>query len=94
VVVNDTTLLGGGDGNIIFCLKVPRQCPQVLLIRVRFVIEVGGAALEWNLGLRLTEPPRIQLTALTTQPSIISPSLTGLASSSHEFMDQTASCRL
>jgi hypothetical protein len=37
---------GGGDGNIIFCFKVPRQCPLVLLIGVRFyfkVIEVGGA---------------------------------------------------
>jgi hypothetical protein len=48
--VRDTTL--GGDGNIIFCLKVPRQCPLVLLIGVRFyfkVIEVGEAALERNL---------------------------------------------
>jgi hypothetical protein len=54
VVVTETTLVGGGgDGNIIFCLKVPRQCPLVLLIGVRFyfkVIEVGGAALERNLG--------------------------------------------
>jgi hypothetical protein len=52
VVVRDTTLVGG-DGNIIFCLKVPRQCPLVLLIGVRFyfkVIEIGGAALERNLG--------------------------------------------
>jgi hypothetical protein len=51
-VVRNTTLVGGGDGNIIFCLKVPRQCPLVLLIRVRYyfkVIEVGGAALERNL---------------------------------------------
>jgi hypothetical protein len=51
VVVRDTTLVGG-DGNIIFCLKVPRQCPLVLLIRVRFnfeVIEVGEAALERNI---------------------------------------------
>jgi hypothetical protein len=51
--VRDTTLVGeGGNGNIILCLKVPRQCPLVLLIRVRFyfkVIEVGGAALERNL---------------------------------------------
>jgi hypothetical protein len=29
--VKDTTLMGE-DGNIIFCLKVPRQCPLVLLI--------------------------------------------------------------
>jgi hypothetical protein len=52
VVVRDTTLVGG-DGNIIFCLKVPRQCPLVLLIGLRFyfkVIEVGEAALERNLG--------------------------------------------
>jgi hypothetical protein len=44
--------ISGGDGNIIFCLKVPRQCPLVLLIRVRFnfkVIEVEGAALERNI---------------------------------------------
>jgi hypothetical protein len=42
----------GGDGNI-FCLKVPRNCPLVLLVGVRLlfeVIEVGGAALERNLG--------------------------------------------
>jgi hypothetical protein len=31
VVVRDTTLVGG-DGNIIFCLKVPRHCPLVLLV--------------------------------------------------------------
>jgi hypothetical protein len=52
VVVRDTTLVEGG-GNIIFCLKVPRQCPLVLLMWVRFyfkVIEVGRAALERNLG--------------------------------------------
>jgi hypothetical protein len=51
--VRDTTLVGWGDENIIFCLKVPRQFPLVLLIRARFyfkVIEVGGAALERNLG--------------------------------------------
>jgi hypothetical protein len=51
VVVRDTTLVGG-DENIIFCLKVPRQCPLVLLIGLGFyfkVIEVGGAALERNI---------------------------------------------
>jgi hypothetical protein len=45
VVVRDTTLVEG-DGNITFCLKVPRQCPLVLLMGVRFyfkVIEDGGA---------------------------------------------------
>jgi hypothetical protein len=31
--VRDTTIVGGG--NIIFCLKVPRHCPLVLLIGVR-----------------------------------------------------------
>jgi hypothetical protein len=43
---------GGGMETLIFCLKVPRQCPLVLLIGVRFylkVIEVGGAALERNI---------------------------------------------
>jgi hypothetical protein len=32
--------ISGGDGNIIFCLKVPRQCPLVLLIGVRFYFKV------------------------------------------------------
>jgi hypothetical protein len=30
----------GGDGNIIFCLKVPRHCPLVLLIGVRFYLKL------------------------------------------------------
>jgi hypothetical protein len=53
VVVRYTTLVGEGMENIISCLKVPRQCPLVLLIRVKYyfkVIEVGGAALERNLN--------------------------------------------
>jgi hypothetical protein len=52
VIVRDTTIVGE-DGNIIFCLKVPRHCPLVFLIGVRLlfkVTEVGGAALERNLG--------------------------------------------
>jgi hypothetical protein len=55
----------GRNGNIIFYLKFPRQCPLVLLKEVRLefrvkltffyffyfkVIEVGGAALGRNLG--------------------------------------------
>jgi hypothetical protein len=32
---------GGGDGNIIFCLKVPRHCPLVLLIGVRLEFRVN-----------------------------------------------------
>jgi hypothetical protein len=59
--VRDITVVGGGVGNNIFGLKVPRQCPLVLLIGVRLefrinstffnfkVIGVGGAALERNL---------------------------------------------
>jgi hypothetical protein len=34
VVVRDTTIVCGGVGNNIFCLKVPRHCRLVLLIRV------------------------------------------------------------
>jgi hypothetical protein len=32
--------ISGGDGNIIFCLKVPRQCPLVLLVGVRFILKL------------------------------------------------------
>jgi hypothetical protein len=31
---------GGRDGNIIFCLKVPIQCPLVFLIRVRIILKL------------------------------------------------------
>jgi hypothetical protein len=60
MVVRDTTIVGGA-GNNIFCLKVPRHCPLVLLVGVRLefrinstffnfeVIEFGWAALERNL---------------------------------------------
>jgi hypothetical protein len=34
----ETTLVG--DVNIIFCLKVPRQCPLVLLIGVRSILKL------------------------------------------------------
>jgi hypothetical protein len=40
VIVRDTTK-GGRGGNIIFYLKVPRQCPLVLLIGVRLEFRVN-----------------------------------------------------
>jgi hypothetical protein len=40
VVVRDTTIEGGSE-TIIFYLKVPRQCPLVLLIRVRLEFRVN-----------------------------------------------------
>jgi hypothetical protein len=61
VVVRDTIIVGGGAGNNIFGLKVPRHWPLVLLIGVRLefrinstffyffnfnIIGVGG--LHWN----------------------------------------------
>jgi hypothetical protein len=36
--VRDTTL--GGMETLIFCLKVPRQCPLVLLTGVRFYLKL------------------------------------------------------
>jgi hypothetical protein len=41
VVVRDTTIVGG-QGNNIFGLKVPRQCPLVFLIRVRFEFRINS----------------------------------------------------
>jgi hypothetical protein len=60
----ESTWGGGGVGNNILSLKVPRHCPLVILIRVRLefrvnstffififncnIIGVGGAALEFS----------------------------------------------
>jgi hypothetical protein len=43
VVVRDTTTVGGGGvGNNIFGLKVPRHCPLVLLIVVRHEFRINS----------------------------------------------------
>jgi hypothetical protein len=38
----DTKIVGGGVGNNIFGLKVPRHCPLVLLIGVRFEFKINS----------------------------------------------------
>jgi hypothetical protein len=40
--VRDTTIVGGGVGNNIFGLKVPRHCPLVLLIGVRLEFRINS----------------------------------------------------
>jgi hypothetical protein len=40
--VRDTTTVGGGVRNNIFCLKVPRHCSLVLLIGVRLDFRINS----------------------------------------------------
>jgi hypothetical protein len=42
VVVRGTTIVGGGVGNNIFSLKVPRHCPLVLLIGARLEFRINS----------------------------------------------------
>jgi hypothetical protein len=48
VVVRETTIVGGGVGNNIFGLKVPRLCPLVLLIRLRLKFRINSTIFFFN----------------------------------------------
>jgi hypothetical protein len=43
--VRETTIMGGGVGNNIFGLKVPRHCPLVLLIGVKLEFMINSTFL-------------------------------------------------